>query len=76
MTYLYLFPLSRVATVNKLNLVQHSNEDLTRSSSDSGMESWRHRQGSGNNNSTVPQVRLQRKPTLYSCLNAPQPKIT
>ncbi|KAL4220707.1 guanine nucleotide exchange factor DBS [Mactra antiquata] len=41
--------------VNKLNLTQRSSEDLPRSGSDSGMESWRHRQGSGyNNTSTVP----------------------
>ncbi|XP_052783921.1 guanine nucleotide exchange factor DBS-like isoform X3 [Mya arenaria] len=42
--------------LTRLNLGDNSPEDLTRSGSDSGMESWRHRQGSGNNNSsTLPQ---------------------
>ena len=58
-------------TVSKLNLVQRSSEDLTRSGSDSGLESWRHRQGSGNNNTSTVPVGL----TMMSPETPPDPRM-
>ncbi|XP_053404397.1 guanine nucleotide exchange factor DBS-like isoform X2 [Mercenaria mercenaria] len=57
--------------VNKLNLIQRSSEDLPRSGSDSGMESWRHRQGSGNNCSSTVPVGL----TMMSPVTPPDPRL-
>ena len=63
--------LNILITVNKLNLIQRSSEDLPRSGSDSGMESWRHRQGSGNNNSSTVPVGL----TMMSPETPPDPRL-
>lgn len=57
--------------VNKLSLGQRSSEDLTRSGSDSGLESWRHRQGSGNNNTSTVPVGL----TMMSPESPPDPRL-